>query len=423
MRWSCAAIGFAGWRINWNDKAANIAELAANSPGPAVGRLHRRQPVRASARVSSALPEVLVPEWPADPTLYVATLGSRSTASTSRSHRRGFRPDGDVRSRQRARQPSDVEVELARRLDAVSCDVVVTVEPLDERNLPRATQLLNKTNQMNLRTRRLTSRRVDGDWPREGERATWCISVVDRLGDAGLTGFLLSIEADGATARIVDFVLSCRVMGRKARGHDGPPRVPGWPGRPRRRPRSSPSTCRRPRTRRADASSTAGCSSRMRTATITSIWQIQCRSPTASRSGFPRRLLWVRDERPAPPSKPLRRTRHIPRAALDASRRADDQENAGQFRVGDDVVIASRPAMTHLAVGPGALLDVGNGVRIGHGAAISTLGCVELGEHRDARVVRHRHGLRLPRRWRSSRRRASGAGLGRVAGPSSGIGW
>ena len=34
--------------------------------------------------------------------------------------------------------------------------IVVTVEPLGPANLARATQLLNKTNQMNLTTRRLT---------------------------------------------------------------------------------------------------------------------------------------------------------------------------------------------------------------------------------------------------------------------------
>ncbi len=40
------------------------------------------------------------------------------------------------------------------------------------------------------------------------------ISVADRLGDAGLTG-LLSLEFDHGVAHIIDFVLSCRVMGRK----------------------------------------------------------------------------------------------------------------------------------------------------------------------------------------------------------------
>jgi predicted enzyme involved in methoxymalonyl-ACP biosynthesis len=47
----------------------------------------------------------------------------------------------------------------------------------------------------------------------EGRRA-WTFRVSDRFGDSGLTG-ILSVEIDGLRARIIDFVLSCRVMGRK----------------------------------------------------------------------------------------------------------------------------------------------------------------------------------------------------------------
>ncbi len=42
----------------------------------------------------------------------------------------------------------------------------------------------------------------------------WAFRVSDKFGPMGLTG-LLSIEVEPVRARIVDFVLSCRVMGRK----------------------------------------------------------------------------------------------------------------------------------------------------------------------------------------------------------------
>src|SRR5262249_41699619 len=38
--------------------------------------------------------------------------------------------------------------------------------------------------------------------------------VTDRFGDSGLVG-LMSFAANGTSAKIVDFVLSCRVMGRR----------------------------------------------------------------------------------------------------------------------------------------------------------------------------------------------------------------
>src|SRR5206468_2532338 len=89
----------------------------------------------------------------------------------------------------------------------------VTVEELNKANLLRAAQLLNKTNQMNLSTRRMSEADFEV-WARQKGRRVWTFRVSDKFGDSGLTG-LLSVEVDGSRARIIDFVLSCRVMGRK----------------------------------------------------------------------------------------------------------------------------------------------------------------------------------------------------------------
>jgi len=51
-------------------------------------------------------------------------------------------------------------------------------------------------------------------WLAEHGRRSWCFRVTDRFGDSGITG-LLSLEHAGDAAQITDFVLSCRVMGRK----------------------------------------------------------------------------------------------------------------------------------------------------------------------------------------------------------------
>jgi FkbH-like protein len=90
---------------------------------------------------------------------------------------------------------------------------VVKVEPLSAANTPRTVQLLNKTNQMNLTTRRLTEAELL-NWSGSPHRAIWAISVADKYGSSGLTG-ILGLEEVGEVCRIVDFVLSCRVMGRR----------------------------------------------------------------------------------------------------------------------------------------------------------------------------------------------------------------
>ena len=68
---------------------------------------------------------------------------------------------------------------------------------------------------MNLRTRRLTERRARRRGRRRaGSARRGACRVADRLGDAGLTG-IVSVEVDGRRRTLVDFVLSCRVMGRR----------------------------------------------------------------------------------------------------------------------------------------------------------------------------------------------------------------
>jgi FkbH-like protein len=94
-----------------------------------------------------------------------------------------------------------------------SLEMRITLEPLGPADLPRATQLLNKTNQMNLTTRRLSEAEFWA-WTQNPRRRCWTVRVEDRFGSAGLTG-LLSVETDQNSLLIVDFVLSCRVFGRK----------------------------------------------------------------------------------------------------------------------------------------------------------------------------------------------------------------
>jgi acetyltransferase-like isoleucine patch superfamily enzyme len=52
----------------------------------------------------------------------------------------------------------------------------------------------------------------------------------------------------------------------------------------------------------------------------------------------------------------------------------------GRIRIGDRFSLWSRPIESHLAAGPGGLLDIGNDVSIAHGAAISAYECVQIGD-------------------------------------------
>ena len=201
---------FAAWRINWNDKAANIAELVAelNLGLQSVVFLDNNPGER--ARVRGALPEVYVPELPEDKTLLASTLLQLSCFDSA------YAAAGEGASRQM--YASEKERGQLRRIVSstedwlLSLETEVAVEELNDVNRARTLQLLNKTNQMNLSTRRLTDQELQV-WQQQNCRKLWAIRIKDRFGDSGVTG-ILSLEIESDFARIVDFVLSCRVIGR-----------------------------------------------------------------------------------------------------------------------------------------------------------------------------------------------------------------
>jgi FkbH-like protein len=91
-------------------------------------------------------------------------------------------------------------------------DLQMSVERLTRSNLERAAQLFNKTNQMNLSTRRMPPQELS-EWATPKNHLLLTFRVKDRIGDYGLCG-LASLDFNGSQARLVDFVLSCRAMGR-----------------------------------------------------------------------------------------------------------------------------------------------------------------------------------------------------------------
>ena len=97
----------------------------------------------------------------------------------------------------------------------ISLDTKVTVHLLNKNNINRVTQLFNKTNQLNLRTRRMNQEEIL-KWMaiNKKNKIMYIVDVKDRIGDLGIVG-IISCEIKGLEINIEDFILSCRVMGRK----------------------------------------------------------------------------------------------------------------------------------------------------------------------------------------------------------------
>lgn len=81
-------------------------------------------------------------------------------------------------------------------------------------NLARATQLINKTNQFNLTTRRYTEAEVEKVAANPSNWAS-VFRLSDRLGDYGQIGVILCSETGDAVWQVDIWVISCRALGRQ----------------------------------------------------------------------------------------------------------------------------------------------------------------------------------------------------------------
>ncbi len=204
---------FAGWRINWNDKARNVIDLISDLNLGRDAAVFIDDDPAERARVREAIPEVLVPEWPKNPLDFPAALRGLNCfdaglISAEDRNRTSTYLANSRREDERRSAPSLEE--WLRKME-----LRVVVEPLTAANLDRTVQLLNKTNQMNLRTRRLSAGELAG-WSSRACNYLATFRVTDRFGDYGLVGVgSLTLNRAARTAAIEDFVLSCRAMGRR----------------------------------------------------------------------------------------------------------------------------------------------------------------------------------------------------------------
>jgi FkbH-like protein len=202
---------FVGWRINWRDKAQNIAELTKElNLGLQSVVFIDDNPIE-RGRVKEALPEVLVLDWPEDKLMYATALRTQTCFDVPFITQEDLART-ELYASERERQSLMKEVGSVDDW-LMSLSLKVEVDIVRPENLARTAQLLNKTNQLNLTTRRLDEGELT-EWIKAPSRSFYVISVADRFGEAGLTG-IISMEESAGALRIIDLVMSCRVMGRK----------------------------------------------------------------------------------------------------------------------------------------------------------------------------------------------------------------
>ena len=161
--------------------------------------------------VRELLPEVVVPELPEDPSLFVRHLCSLNLFET------GSFSEEDLQRTQQYREEttrSNFQEAFTSIDDYLSSlGMVSMVKPFDDFSVPRVTQLTQRSNQFNLRTVRYTEADIDR-MRKSDEFITLSFHLEDKFGDYGLIGLVILEKLKKGTAFIDTWIMSCRVLKR-----------------------------------------------------------------------------------------------------------------------------------------------------------------------------------------------------------------
>ncbi|MBQ9555336.1 MAG: HAD-IIIC family phosphatase [Muribaculaceae bacterium] len=203
---------FSAKRINWQDKATNIADLASELNIGMDSMVFLDDNPAERELIRQFLPLVEVPDFPEKPYQLMAFYRQLvekyfrvyAVTDEDRAKTEQYRANA-MRNAEQSRF-ADMESYL------YSLDIAIDVIQADEHNLPRIAQMTQKTNQFNLTTRRYTiddvSQHLDMGW------RVYCMSVSDRFGDSGITGTVFLEPVDDVTVNIDTLLLSCRILGK-----------------------------------------------------------------------------------------------------------------------------------------------------------------------------------------------------------------
>jgi FkbH-like protein len=201
---------FTAFQINWADKASNLEILAQRlSLGLDAFVFLDDNPAERS-QVRQALPQVLVPELPSDPAAYARVLMTAGLfeAVTFSEEDRGRAEQYAANDRRESLRAQSRD--LGSFLRSLGMQAIFTAS--GEIGWSRFAQLINKSNQFNLTTRRYSESELQ-TLVADPSTLTLQVRLTDQFGDNGMISAVIAVPK-GRDWVLDTWVMSCRVVGR-----------------------------------------------------------------------------------------------------------------------------------------------------------------------------------------------------------------
>ncbi len=161
--------------------------------------------------IRKVLPEITVPELPEDPVDYVPYLRSlnlfETTSYSDEDSKRTKKYQYEAKRAKFKTNFSSIDDYLK------NLNMIAEVAEFDDYHTPRITQITQRTNQFNLRTKRYTEQDINKI--RESNLyITRYFKLKDKFGEYGLIGIVILKKIDSDSVFIDTLIVSCRVLKR-----------------------------------------------------------------------------------------------------------------------------------------------------------------------------------------------------------------
>ena len=199
------------FRINWDDKAANIKAIASMIDLGLESFVLLDDNPAERKRVRDALPAVAVPELPDDPSEWISVFQAAGYFEQI-----SFSQEDRLRAgmyKANARRVAQLE-RIGDHDDYLrSLDMTLAIAPFDQPGRKRIAQLIAKSNQFNLTTRRYSEAEVAA-LQANPDAVTVQARLADMFGDNGMISAVIC-HTNGKQWKVDSWIMSCRVLGRR----------------------------------------------------------------------------------------------------------------------------------------------------------------------------------------------------------------
>ncbi len=200
----------ASFQANWDDKVTNIKRVAEELNIGIDSLVFFDDNPAEREIVRTYIPDVMVIETPMDPALYKRTLDKAAPFDWLQLTKEDIlRSNSYIENHRRSELQAgftDYD-EYLKSLEMKGC-----VREPKTTELPRFTQLLNKSNQFNLRTQRYSESEIEEAYSSDNKKCL-CTLLKDKFSEYGIIACVI-LEKEKEVCFIESWVMSCRVLKR-----------------------------------------------------------------------------------------------------------------------------------------------------------------------------------------------------------------